>query len=61
MYTGGYNAQYGNAGVGVINSVVKRGSSPSFGAITYGFATEPAVDHIAQFCHILGRQMLLEQ
>ncbi|BDE07640.1 hypothetical protein WPS_29160 [Vulcanimicrobium alpinum] len=49
VYTGGFNAQYGNAGVGVINSVVKRGSSPSFGAITYGFATEPAVDHIAQF------------
>jgi hypothetical protein len=35
VYTGGYNAQYGNAGTGVINSVVKRGTYPSFGSLTY--------------------------
>lgn len=35
VYTGGYNAQYGNAAAGIINSVVKRGSFPSFGSVTY--------------------------
>jgi outer membrane receptor protein involved in Fe transport len=35
VYTGGYSAQYGNAAAGVINSVVKRGTNPSFGSLTY--------------------------
>jgi hypothetical protein len=35
VYTGGYNAQYGNAAAGLINSVVKRGSYPGFGSATY--------------------------
>jgi hypothetical protein len=35
VYTGGYNAQYGNAAAGIINSVVKRGTSPAFGSLTY--------------------------
>lgn len=35
VYTGGYNAQYGNAGAGIINSVVKRGTYPAFGSVTY--------------------------
>ncbi len=35
VYTGGFNAQYGNAAAGIINSVVKRGTNPSFGSITY--------------------------
>lgn len=44
VYTGGYNAQYGNAAAGIINSVVKRGTRPSFGSITY--TTQfPASEH----------------
>ncbi len=35
VYTGGYNAQYGNAAAGLINSVVKRGTYPGFGSVTY--------------------------
>lgn len=35
VYTGGFNAQYGNAGAGVINSVVKRGTSPASGSFRY--------------------------
>ncbi|HEX3464279.1 MAG TPA: carboxypeptidase regulatory-like domain-containing protein [Candidatus Elarobacter sp.] len=35
VYTGGFNAQYGNAAAGVINSVVKRGTYPAFGSVTY--------------------------
>jgi hypothetical protein len=35
VYTGGYNAQYGNAAAGIINSVVKRGTNPAFGSLTY--------------------------
>jgi Carboxypeptidase regulatory-like domain/TonB-dependent Receptor Plug Domain len=35
VYTGGFNAQYGNAAAGVINSVVKRGTRPAFGSVTY--------------------------
>ncbi|MDB5042401.1 MAG: Outer rane receptor for ferrienterochelin and colicin [Candidatus Eremiobacteraeota bacterium] len=34
VYTGGYNAQYGNAAAGIINSVVKRGTYPGFGSVT---------------------------
>lgn len=44
VYTGGYNAQYGNAGTGVINSVVKRGTYPSFGSVTYTMGT-PLSEH----------------
>ncbi len=44
VYTGGYNAQYGNAAAGIINSVVKRGTRPSFGSLTY--TTQfPASEH----------------
>lgn len=35
VYTGGYSAQYGNAAAGIINSVVKRGTRPAFGSVTY--------------------------
>ncbi|MDB5027552.1 MAG: TonB-dependent receptor, partial [Candidatus Eremiobacteraeota bacterium] len=35
VYTGGFNAQYGNAAAGIINSVVKRGTRPGFGRVTY--------------------------
>ena len=35
VYTGGYNAQYGNAAAGIINSVIKRGTRPGFGSVTY--------------------------
>lgn len=35
VYTGGYNASYGNAAAGIINSVVKRGTNPGFGSLTY--------------------------
>ncbi|MEA2720112.1 MAG: hypothetical protein QOJ39_1976 [Candidatus Eremiobacteraeota bacterium] len=44
VYTGGYNAQYGNAAAGIINSVVKRGTRPSFGSITYT-SQFPASEH----------------
>jgi Carboxypeptidase regulatory-like domain/TonB-dependent Receptor Plug Domain len=45
VYTGGYNAQYGNAAAGVINSVVKRGTSPSFGSVTYTSQSVPGAEH----------------
>ncbi|MBV8371382.1 MAG: TonB-dependent receptor [Candidatus Eremiobacteraeota bacterium] len=35
VYTGGYSAQYGNAGAGIINTVVKRGTYPASGSLTY--------------------------
>jgi len=35
IYTGGFGAQYGNAAAGIINSVVKRGTYPGFGSLTY--------------------------
>ena len=35
MYTGGYSAAYGNAAAGIINTVVKRGTYPAFGSLTY--------------------------
>ena len=44
VYTGGYNASYGNASAGVINSVVKRGTYPSFGGVTYTMAG-PTSEH----------------
>ncbi|GAC1578574.1 MAG: hypothetical protein NVS3B7_12230 [Candidatus Elarobacter sp.] len=44
VYTGGFNAQYGNAGAGVINSVVKRGTRPGFGSLTYS-SQFPASEH----------------
>jgi hypothetical protein len=44
VYTGGYNAQYGNAAAGIINSVVKRGTNPGFGRITYT-SQFPASEH----------------
>ena len=44
VYTGGYNAQYGNAAAGIINSVVKRGSNPGFGSLTYT-TSFPASEH----------------
>ncbi len=44
VYTGGYNAQYGNAAAGIINSVVKRGTYPSFGSVTYTTQI-PASEH----------------
>ena len=36
VYTGGYNARYGNAAQGVFNSVIKRGTYPGFGLISTG-------------------------
>jgi hypothetical protein len=44
VYTGGYNAQYGNAAAGIINSVVKRGTRPGFGSLTYT-SQFPASEH----------------
>jgi hypothetical protein len=44
VYTGGYNAQYGNAAAGIINSVVKRGTNPGFASVTYT-TQGPAVEH----------------
>jgi Carboxypeptidase regulatory-like domain/TonB-dependent Receptor Plug Domain len=44
VYTGGYNAQYGNAAAGIINSVVKRGTRPGFGSVTYT-SQFPASEH----------------
>jgi hypothetical protein len=44
VYTGGYNAQYGNAAAGIINSVVKRGTRPGFGSLTYT-SSFPASEH----------------
>jgi Carboxypeptidase regulatory-like domain/TonB-dependent Receptor Plug Domain len=44
VYTGGFNAQYGNAAAGVINSVVKRGTYPGFGSFTYT-SQFPASEH----------------
>ena len=50
VYTGGYNAQYGNAAAGIINSVVKRGTRPGFGSFTYT-SSFPASEHdvVAEF------------
>jgi hypothetical protein len=48
VYTGGFNAQYGNAAAGIINSVVKRGTRPSFGSITYT-SQFPASEHDVVF------------
>jgi Carboxypeptidase regulatory-like domain/TonB-dependent Receptor Plug Domain len=45
VYTGGYNAQYGNAAAGIINSVVKRGTYPGFGSITYTSQQSPGNEH----------------
>ncbi|HYK54137.1 MAG TPA: TonB-dependent receptor [Candidatus Eremiobacteraceae bacterium] len=36
LYTGGYGAEYGNAGEGVLNSVVKVGTYPAQGTIAFG-------------------------
>ncbi|MDB5094311.1 MAG: Outer rane receptor for ferrienterochelin and colicin, partial [Candidatus Eremiobacteraeota bacterium] len=47
VYTGGFNAQYGNAGAGVINSVVKRGTNPGFGSLTYTMGL-PLSEHDTQ-------------
>jgi Carboxypeptidase regulatory-like domain/TonB-dependent Receptor Plug Domain len=44
VYTGGFNAQYGNAAAGLINSVVKRGTRPGFGSFTYT-SQFPASEH----------------
>lgn len=44
VYTGGFNAQYGNAAAGIINSVVKRGTRPGFGSLTYT-SQFPASEH----------------
>ncbi|MBV8727108.1 MAG: carboxypeptidase regulatory-like domain-containing protein, partial [Candidatus Eremiobacteraeota bacterium] len=44
VYTGGYNARYGNAAQGVFNSVVKRGTYPAFGLISTA-ANMPTYGH----------------
>jgi hypothetical protein len=50
LYTGGYSAQYGDAGGGVINSVVKRGTYPGFGSLTYTTQlTSPEVDVLGEY------------
>ena len=36
LYTGGYGAEYGNAGTGVLNSVVKVGTYPHNGRVAFG-------------------------
>jgi hypothetical protein len=47
VYTGGLNAQNAGNGVGVINSVMKTGTYPSFGAVSIGL-TSPAFNHFAR-------------
>ncbi|MDQ2818042.1 MAG: TonB-dependent receptor [Candidatus Eremiobacteraeota bacterium] len=37
LFTGGYGAEYGNAGTGVLNSVVKVGTYPHNGRAAFGF------------------------
>jgi len=50
IYTGGYSAQYGNAAAGVINSVVKRGTYPGFGSLTYSSQVQsPENDLIGEY------------
>ena len=58
-YTGGYNAQYGNAAAGIINSVVKRGTNPAFGSVTYT-SQFPASEHdlVAEYGGALANNKL---
>lgn len=44
LYTGGYGAEYGNAGEGVLNSVVKIGTYPAEGTVAFG-ATSRDFNH----------------
>ena len=39
LYTGGYGAEYGNAGTGVLNSTVKVGTYPAHGTIAAGITS----------------------
>lgn len=47
VYTGGYDARFGNAAQGIVNSVVKRGTYPSFGLISIA-AQSPTYGHFVQ-------------
>ena len=40
VYTGGLNASQAAAGLGIINTVVKSGTYPAYGTVTYGTAAD---------------------
>ncbi len=44
FYTGGYNARYGHAASGIINSTIKTGTYPGFSDVSFG-ATTPYYNH----------------
>lgn len=44
LYTGGYNARYGHAASGIINSTIKTGTYPSFATASFGI-TGPEYNH----------------
>ncbi|GAC1301046.1 MAG: hypothetical protein NVSMB19_08680 [Vulcanimicrobiaceae bacterium] len=47
VYTGGYNARFGNAAQGIVNSVIKRGTYPGSGLVS--IATQsPIYGHFVQ-------------
>lgn len=48
VYTGGLSAQNAGNGVGVINSVMKTGTYPSFGLVSLGLAG-PEFNHFSRF------------
>ncbi len=48
VYTGGFDAKYGEAAQGVFNSIVKRGTYPSFGSISTAIRG-PLFGHYLQF------------
>ncbi len=47
VYTGGYNARFGNAAQGIVNSVIKRGTYPGFGLVSMA-AQSPIYGHFLQ-------------
>ncbi len=50
LYTGGYNARYGHAAQGVINSTIKTGTYPGFTTASVGF-TSPNYNHALTIEH----------
>ncbi|GAC1442139.1 MAG: hypothetical protein NVSMB59_04050 [Vulcanimicrobiaceae bacterium] len=47
VYTGGYNARFGNAAQGIVNSVIKRGSYPGTALVSVA-AQSPIYGHFLQ-------------
>lgn len=50
FYTGGYDARYGHAASGIINSTVKTGTYPGFTTASVGFSS-PAYNHALTLEH----------